>query len=69
VGLRVFAAQAVVDAECPDLKVGKDAVHPGQDAEAIGALGWSPAARSPRLEYASRLTSRSNPLVISRRGT
>jgi hypothetical protein len=31
VGLKVFAAQPVIDAECPDLEVREDAVHPGQD--------------------------------------
>ena len=31
VGLKVLAAQTVIDAECPDLEVGEDAVHPGQD--------------------------------------
>jgi hypothetical protein len=31
IGLKVLAAQAVVDAERPDLEVGEDAVHPRQD--------------------------------------
>ena len=31
IGLKVFAAQAVVDAQGPDLEVGKDAMDPGQD--------------------------------------
>ena len=31
VGLEVFATQAVIDAERPDLEVGEDAVDPGQD--------------------------------------
>src|SRR5438067_6877952 len=31
VGLKVLAAQAVIDAERPDLEVGEDAVHPRQD--------------------------------------
>ena len=31
IGLEVFAAQAVVDAQGPDLEVGEDAVHPTQD--------------------------------------
>src|SRR5260370_8016234 len=31
VGLKMPAAQAVVDAQGPDLEVGEDAVHPGQD--------------------------------------
>ena len=31
VGLKVFAAQAVIDAERPDFEIGEDAVHPGQD--------------------------------------
>src|SRR6266567_5511438 len=31
VGLEVLAAQAVVDAQGPDLEVGEDPVHPGQD--------------------------------------
>ena len=31
VGLQVFVAQAMVDAERPGLEVGEDAVHPGQD--------------------------------------
>jgi len=31
VGLQVFVAQPVVDAERPGLEVGEDAVHPGQD--------------------------------------
>ena len=30
VGLEMAAAQAVVDAQCPDLEVGEDAMHPGQ---------------------------------------
>ena len=28
IGLKVLAAQAVIDAERPDLEVGEDAVHP-----------------------------------------
>ena len=31
IGLKVFAAQAVVDAQGPDLEVGEDAMDPGQD--------------------------------------
>ena len=31
IGLEVVAAQAVVDAQGPDLEVGEDAMHPGQD--------------------------------------
>jgi hypothetical protein len=31
VGLEIPAAQAVIDAQRPDLEVGEDAVHPGQD--------------------------------------
>src|SRR5690349_21493275 len=31
IGLKVLAAQAVIDAERPDLEVGEDAVHPRQD--------------------------------------
>ena len=31
VGLEVLAAQPVIDAQGPDLEVGKDPVHPGQD--------------------------------------
>jgi len=31
VGLKVFSAQAVVDAQGPDLEVGEDAMDPGQD--------------------------------------
>ena len=31
IGLKMIAAQAVIDAQCPDLEVGEDAVHPGQD--------------------------------------
>ena len=30
VGLEMPAAQAVIDAQGPDLEVGEDAVHPGQ---------------------------------------
>src|SRR3954468_24113922 len=30
VGLEVFSTQAVIDAECPALEVGEDAVGPGQ---------------------------------------
>jgi hypothetical protein len=30
VGLELLAAQAVIDAQGPDLEVGEDAVHPGQ---------------------------------------
>jgi len=31
IGLKVFAAQAVADAQGPDLEVGEDAMDPGQD--------------------------------------
>src|SRR5207237_5757752 len=31
IGLKVLAAQAVIEAERPDLEVGEDAVHPRQD--------------------------------------
>ena len=31
IGLEMLAAQAVIDAQGPDLEVGEDAVHPGQD--------------------------------------
>ena len=31
IGLKVFAAQAVVDTQGPDLEVGEDAMDPGQD--------------------------------------
>ena len=31
IGLKVFAAQTVVDAQGPDLEVGEDAMNPGQD--------------------------------------
>ena len=31
IGLKVFAAQAVIDTERPDFEIGEDAVHPGQD--------------------------------------
>ena len=31
IGLKVFAAQTVVDAQGPDLEVGEDAMSPGQD--------------------------------------
>jgi hypothetical protein len=31
VGLKVLAAQAMIDAECPDLEVGENAVRPRQD--------------------------------------
>src|SRR4051812_30999781 len=31
IGLNVPAAQAVIDAECPDFEVGEDAVYPRQD--------------------------------------
>ena len=31
VGLQMLASQAVIDAQGPDLEVGEDAVHPGQD--------------------------------------
>jgi hypothetical protein len=30
IGVEVFAAQAVIDAECPALAIGEDAVGPGQ---------------------------------------
>ena len=31
VGLEVLAAQPVIDAQGPDLEIGKDPVNPGQD--------------------------------------
>ena len=31
IGLKMFAAQAVVDAQGPDLEIGEDAMDPGQD--------------------------------------
>jgi hypothetical protein len=49
IGLEVFAAQAVVDPQGPDLEVGEDAMDPGQDdmgghlADDMGLMG-EPAA-------------------------
>ena len=53
VGLEVLAAQPVVDAQGPDLKVGEDAVNPGQDdvgrhlADDMGIVGETDGAGIP----------------------
>ena len=54
VGLEVLAAQPVIDAQGPDLKVGKDPVGPGQHdvsshlANDMGIMGDAGGAGIPR---------------------
>ena len=53
VGLEVFAAQPVIDAQGPDLEVGEDPVNPGQDdvgshlADDMGIVGDTAAPGYP----------------------